>query len=126
VGINQLRAYSPDKQLADHDPDATFVKRWVPELRDMPPVSILSHAQHPVDGYPEPIVDRIPSLKGFQADYYAIKHQPETRALAEEVYAVHGSRRKASSRTWKSNAPRAGTKRVVKPASSQIDLFGDA
>ena len=116
VGINQLRAYSPDKQLADHDPDAAFVKRWVPELADVPAPAIVKHHARPVAGYPAPIVDRLPSLRAFKEDYYAIKRAPETRALAERVYERHGSRRSPSSRTWKNNAPRAGERRVVKPS----------
>ena len=106
VGINQLRAYSPDKQLADHDPDAAFVRRWVPELADVPPAAILGHHARPVAGYPEPLVDRRASLAAFKDDYYAIKRRPETRALAEQVYERHGSRRPARSRTWESNGPR--------------------
>lgn len=116
VGINQLRVYSPDKQLADHDPEAVFVKRWVPELADVPAEAILKHHRRPVPGYPEPLVDRIAWSKAMKADYYAIKQRPETRALAEAVYERHGSRRPASARTWKSNTPKAGTRRVVKPA----------
>ena len=116
VGINQLRAYSPDKQLADHDPEAAFVRRWVPELADVPAGAILRHHARPVPGYPAPIVDRLESLRAFKADYYAIKRAPETQALAEEVYQRHGSRRPARSRTWKSNVPRAGERRIVKAA----------
>ena len=116
VGINQLRVYSPDKQLEDHDADATFVKRWVPELRDVPAEAILTHHRSPVEGYPEPLVDRIAWSRSMKDDYYAIKRRPETRALAEAVYERHGSRRPARARTWTSNTPRAGTRRVVKPA----------
>jgi deoxyribodipyrimidine photo-lyase len=106
VGINQLRAYSPDKQLADHDPEATFVKRWVPELAEMPAAAILKHHARPVLGYQLPLLDRLASVRAFKADYYAIKERPETRELAEQVYQRHGSRRSPSARTWKSNAPR--------------------
>ena len=125
VGINQLRVYSPDKQLEDHDPEAVFVKQWVPELADVPPELILKHHKKPVPGYLAPIVDRIPHAKTFKDDYYEIKGRPETRALAEAVYQRHGSRRPASARTWKNNAPRAGERKVVKPAgppSNQIEL----
>ncbi|MEM6288023.1 MAG: FAD-binding domain-containing protein [Bacteroidota bacterium] len=101
VGINQLRAYSPDKQLADHDPEAVFVQRWVPELRDVPAAAILAHPARPVDGYPLPLVDRLASLKAFQADYYAIKKRPETKALADEVYRRHGSRQHRSQQPWR-------------------------
>ena len=127
VGINQLRVYSPDKQLADHDADATFVHRWVPELADVPAEAILKHHARPVPGYPEPLVDRLAWSKAMKADYYAIKQRPETKALADEVYRKHGSRRPARSRTWQSPAPRAGTRRIVKPAGppatqAELDL----
>ncbi|MEM6783782.1 MAG: FAD-binding domain-containing protein [Bacteroidota bacterium] len=114
VGINQLRVYSPNKQLADHDPEARFVKQWVPELADAPPEAILQHHERPVEAYPAPLVDWWASSKAMKDDYYAIKRLPETKALAEAVYARHGSRRAPSSRTWKSNGPRK-TKRAAKP-----------
>ena len=108
VGINQLRGYSPDKQFTDHDAEGTFVRRWVPELRDADPRAIARHTSGQyVGGYRPPLLDdRIASFKSFKDDYYAIKRLPETRALAEEVYAKHGSRRAAGSRTWRSNAPK--------------------
>jgi deoxyribodipyrimidine photo-lyase len=121
VGINQLRVYSPDKQLADHDAEAVFVKRWVPELRDVPAEAILKHHARPVAGYPAPIIDRLESSKAFKEDYYAIKRLPETKELAEEVYARHGSRRPAGSRTWKSNAPkRAKPKKAKRPKPAPL------
>ena len=127
VGINQLRVYSPPKQLADHDAGAVFVKRWVPELADVPPEAIMAHPEphlmgSPVDGYPRPLVDWKASSKAMKDDYYAIKALPETRALADAVYAAHGSRRSPKSRTWTSNTPRvssvprAGTRRIVRLA----------
>lgn len=109
VGINQLRGYSPDKQLLDHDPEGTFVKTWVAELAEVETAAIKRHtAGDYVPGYRPPLVDRLASFRSFKDDYYAIKRQPATRALAEEVYARHGSRRAAGSRTWRSNAPKGG------------------
>ena len=35
TGTNMLRIYNPIKNSWDHDPDATFIKKWVPELRDL-------------------------------------------------------------------------------------------
>ena len=32
-GINMLRIYNPVKNSYEHDPDANFIKKWVPELR---------------------------------------------------------------------------------------------
>ena len=83
--------------------------------------AILEHHKTPVEGYPAPLVDRLAWSKAMKDDDYAIKKRPETRALAEQVYERHGSRRPAHTRTWKSNAPptpRAGTTRIVKRAGS--------
>ena len=33
TGINMLRIYNPIKNSYEHDPDANFIKKWVPELR---------------------------------------------------------------------------------------------
>ena len=32
TGINNLRIYNPVKNALEHDPDAIFIKKWVPEL----------------------------------------------------------------------------------------------
>ena len=125
VGINQLRGYSPDKQLLDHDAEATFVKTWIPELRDATPAEIKRHTGGDfVAGYRPPLIDRIESFKAFKADYYGIKRLPETKALAEEVYARHGSRRSPASRTWRSNVPK-GARGANKKAGAK-DKSGKA
>ena len=36
TGINQLRIYNPVKNAKEHDPEGVFIKRWVPELRELP------------------------------------------------------------------------------------------
>lgn len=35
-GYNTLRIYSPTKQVTKNDPDARFIKKWCPELKDIP------------------------------------------------------------------------------------------
>ena len=36
TSINTIRIYNPIKQGMDHDPEGTFIRRWCPELEDVP------------------------------------------------------------------------------------------
>ena len=36
TGINTVRIYNPIKNSLEHDADATFIKKWCPELADLP------------------------------------------------------------------------------------------
>jgi len=36
TGINMLRIYNPVKNSIAHDPEGEFIKKWVPELREVP------------------------------------------------------------------------------------------
>lgn len=42
TGINTIRIYNPKKQAMDHDPHATFIKTWVPELNLHQPEYIIN------------------------------------------------------------------------------------
>jgi len=36
AGMNIIRMYNPIKQSKDHGSNGTFIKQWVPELKDIP------------------------------------------------------------------------------------------
>ena len=120
VGINPLRVYSPDKQLADQDPDAVFVQRWVPELASASAAAIFAHPETPLPGYPLPLADWRESSKAMRDDFTAIRERSETRALADAVYLRHGSRRAKSDRPW----TQSGSKKQPK-APEPLPLFPD-
>ena len=51
------RLYNPTRQLRTLDPDGVYVRRHVPELRDVPLEHLAEPCANGVD-YPEPIVDQ--------------------------------------------------------------------
>lgn len=104
TGINSIRVYSPIKQVADQDPEGEFIRRWVPELREVPLEHLAEPHRMPAftqaasgcligKDYPEPIVEHKVASKTAKDKIYARKKQPETKQMAQLVYQRHGSRR---------------------------------
>jgi deoxyribodipyrimidine photo-lyase len=105
TGINAVRIYNPVKQGKDHDPDGTFIRRWVPELRGvdnaasvhepwtMPPIE--QHATGCVVGedYPERIVDHNKAYHRANDRIWDLRKQPAIEAKKERILEQHGSRR---------------------------------
>lgn len=68
TGVHPVRIYDPRKQVRDHDPDGEFVRRYVPELRDLPTEHLARPERTPLpvqesvgvrigEDYPRPVVD---------------------------------------------------------------------
>lgn len=93
TGINANRIYDPQTQLRRLDPDATFVKRWIPELRSLPAAAILEHHKVPLPGYPAPRVRWIQAREAWKQDYARIAGQVRTKAEQQAVLLRHGSRK---------------------------------
>ena len=109
TGINSVRIYNPTKQGYDHDPDGTFIRRWVPELAHLPGALVHEpHAITPIEAaslgfgvgtdYPLPIVNHLDAARTAKERIYALKKQPHIREQADAVMEKHGSRKKPSSR----------------------------
>ncbi|HEU4948877.1 MAG TPA: deoxyribodipyrimidine photo-lyase [Kribbella sp.] len=67
-----FRIFNPVAQGLKFDPEGEYVRRWVPELRDLPGKSAHEPWNHGgVDGYPDPIVDhaeaRAEALRRYEA-----------------------------------------------------------
>jgi len=136
VGINRLRVYSPTRQAREQDPDGDFIRRWVPELTDVPTDYV--HAPWEWSGttrtgYPPPIVPETGASRAAHARLNAVRATPEFQAEARRVYDRHGSRKKAALRAERNalglppKPPRAarsaGVQRKAR-MSDQPDLFG--
>jgi deoxyribodipyrimidine photo-lyase len=95
TGINTIRIYNPIKQGLDQDAKGTFVRQWVPELKDIDHDFIHTPWLSPnkPKGYPPPIVDEKTSRQTASKKLYAVKGKPEHKEIAREVYVKHGSRK---------------------------------
>jgi deoxyribodipyrimidine photo-lyase len=97
VGWNAIRVYSPAKQLIDWDSESRFVKRWLPELKDVPVERIIHSSGGALGGYPSPVVDFATRTKQMTDMLYQIRKSAAAKAATPAVYAKHGSRRPDSS-----------------------------
>ena len=109
TGINAVRIYSPTKQATDHDPQGTFIRRWVPELEAVP-VHRLAQP-HTLDmieqsetsfrvgiDYPLPIVDHAEAVAQAKQRIFAVRRTADAKEQAARVLERHGSRRRAPKR----------------------------
>ena len=97
TGINTVRIYNPVKQSQDQDPAGHFIRRWVPELRDMPAAFLHEPWKSAVlpGGYPAAIVELASATREAKEKIYGWKNRPGIRETAAKVYDKHGSRNPA-------------------------------
>lgn len=107
TGINALRMYSPVKQSQEHDPQGHFIKKWLPELRRVPPELIhepwlippmWQQANDLIIGrdYPCPIVDHQTAMQAARAKISEVRKQTDFKQQAGQVYQKLGSRRRVN------------------------------
>jgi len=105
TGINTVRVYNPTKQAREQDRKGRFVRRWVPELGDVPdayvhapwlmPVHVQRKAGCRIDtDYPAPIVNHAAAAKRAKDQIYRLRERPEVQARIQQVLETHGSRRR--------------------------------
>jgi deoxyribodipyrimidine photo-lyase len=97
TGINALRIYNPIKQVYDQDPQGLFLRRWLPELAQVPLAYLaephkLPPGQQPLrQGYPDPLVDHQRAMTLARTRMAAVRgqHPEESRQILQR----HGSRK---------------------------------
>lgn len=68
-----LRIFNPASQAQKFDPDADYIRHWLPELRSVDTADLISGNISPLErqrcGYPAPIVDHNQQQRSFKALY---------------------------------------------------------
>ncbi len=106
VGWNAIRVYSPDKQLADWDGQCRFVKRWLPELKELSAERILHSDTETLPDYPPRVVEFAPRVRHMKDILYTIRKTEVARAATPAVYMKHGSRKKTTDFRPRTKKPR--------------------
>ena len=102
TGINTIRIYNPIKQSTDQDPEGEFIKKWVPELKEIPNKLVhepwkLTYIDQKGLGieigkhYPNPIVDHHSSSKIAREKIWMVKKTEEAKFNAKKILEKHAS-----------------------------------
>jgi len=100
VGYHTIRVYNPRKQALEHDPEAKFIKEWLPELRNLPhdlaisPWKINEMEQLFYSfivglNYPKPLTDPEVSGKIASQALHLFQKQELTKREAKKIMSTH-------------------------------------
>ncbi|MDJ0630954.1 MAG: FAD-binding domain-containing protein [Rhodobacter sp.] len=99
TGMNTVRIYNPVKQGHDQDPDGAFVRRWVPELAEVPGAFLQEPWRWDGAGrvlgriYPAPIVEVKAAARQASDRVWGARRGAAFRDEAARIVAKHASRK---------------------------------
>ena len=105
TGINTVRLYNPVKNSQEHDPEGIFIKKWIPELNDVP----ITHIHEPWkmtimeqsfcgvtigEDYPLPIVELQESARLARDKIWGHKKHPAVQKEKKRILNTHVNSRR--------------------------------
>lgn len=94
TGINAIRMYDPIKQSKVNDPQGTFIRQYLPELKNVP----LAYLHEPWrwDGadYPSPIVGHSTAIRAARDAISACRHDPDFKPHQQAIVSQLATRKR--------------------------------
>jgi len=146
TGINAMRVYNVTKQSRDQDPNGAFIRKYVPELANVPNEHIHEPWRMPLQlqrqiktritskrdkseqneqdfvYYPKPIVDEKQTAKIAKEKVAAVRKQEESKRTASQVFEKHGSRKGPSDFRSGKSQPSSAKKQKSESAGVQRSI----
>jgi deoxyribodipyrimidine photo-lyase len=114
MGVNTIRIYNPVKQSKDHDANGAFIKKYIPELKHVPPENIhqpwlLTEAEELMykvkigNDYPSPIIDISETGKFARSNLWRTKASKPVKEENKRILLKHTKRKTEKEETLQLN-----------------------